>query len=230
MKPLILVVDDDADLQRLVQVALSRRGYRVLSASDGLQGLRLLYEERPDLVVLDVMMSKMDGWEALGRIRELSSLPVLMLTALGETADLVRGLEQGADDYVVKPFQMEELVARIEALLRRSQEAVEDTNHLLCIDDGNLLVDTHSRRVTVRGSEVRLTPTEYRFLVYLAQNAGRVMTYENILANVWDSTYEGGDKNVKVYATYVRRKIEQDPKNPRYIQSEWGIGYFMPKL
>jgi DNA-binding response OmpR family regulator len=230
MKPKILVIDDDADLQRLVQVALARRGYQVLSACDGLQGLRLLYEERPDLVVLDVMMSNMDGWEALGRIRELSSVPVLMLTALGETADLVRGLNQGADDYVVKPFQMEELVARIEALLRRSQEAAEDGSYLLSIDDGNLLIDTHSRRVTVRGNEVRLTPTEYRFLVYLAQNAGRVMTYENILASVWDATYEGGDKNVKVYATYVRRKIEQDPKNPRYIQSEWGIGYLMPKL
>jgi DNA-binding response OmpR family regulator len=230
MKPKILVIDDDADLQRLVQVALERRGYQVLSASDGLQGLRFLYEDRPDLVVLDVMMSNMDGWEALGRIRELSSVPVIMLTALGETADLVRGLNQGADDYVVKPFQMEELVARIEALLRRSQEAAEDGSYLLSIDDGNLLIDTRSRRVTVRGNEVRLTPTEYRLLVYLAQNAGRVMTYENILASVWDVTYEGGDKNVKVFVTYLRRKIEQDPKNPRYIQSEWGIGYFMPKL
>ncbi len=226
----ILVIDDDADLQRLVQVALARRGYSVLSASDGLQGLRLLYAERPDLVVLDVMMATMDGWEALKRIREVSTLPVIMLTALGETTDLVRGLRQGADDYVVKPFHMDELAARIEALLRRYQESAEAGSHVLRFDDGNLQIDTHSRRVTVRGAEVHLTPTEYRFLLYLAQNAGRVMTYESILDNVWDATYEGGDKNVKVYATYLRRKLEQDPKNPRYIVSEWGVGYHMPKL
>jgi DNA-binding response OmpR family regulator len=218
MKPKVLIVDDDADLQRLVEVALSRRGYHMLSAADGLQGLRLLYEQRPDLVVLDVMMANMDGWQALQRIREVSNVPVIMLTALGETADLVRGLKQGADDYLVKPFQMEELAARIEALLRRSQEVADAESHI------------PGRRVTVRGEEVRLTPTEYRFLVYLAQNAGRVMTYDSILANVWDTSYEGGDRNVKVYATYLRRKLEEDPKNPRYIQSEWGVGYYMNKL
>jgi DNA-binding response OmpR family regulator len=230
MKPKVLIVDDDADLQRLVEVALSRRGYHMLSAADGLQGLRLLYEQRPDLVVLDVMMANMDGWQALQRIREVSNVPVIMLTALGETADLVRGLKQGADDYLVKPFQMEELAARIEALLRRSQEVADAESHILDFDGGNLRIDIPSRRVTVRGEEVRLTPTEYRFLVYLAQNAGRVMTYDSILANVWDTSYEGGDRNVKVYATYLRRKLEEDPKNPRYIQSEWGVGYYMNKL
>lgn len=230
MVPKLLVVDDEEDLQQLLRAMLERRGYQVLSASGGLQAIRMLYHERPDLVLLDVMMPGMDGWETLKRIREMSTVPVIMLTALGEVSHIVQGLQIGADDYISKPFDREELTARIEALLRRCTQPVDQAEQALSFDGGHLIIDPVCRRVVVRGQEVRLTPTEYRFLLYLAQNAGRVLTYENILANVWDVAYQGGDKNVKVYAIYLRRKIEPDPQHPRYICSERGIGYFMPKL
>jgi len=226
----LLVVDDEEDLQQLLRAMLERRGYEVLSASGGLQAIRRLYHERPDLVLLDVMMPGMDGWETLKRIREMSTVPVIMLTALGEVNHVVQGLQIGADDYVSKPFDREELIARIEALLRRSTQPVDQADQTLSFDNGHLIIDPVSRRVVVHGQEVRLTPTEYRFLLYLAQNAGRVLTYESILSNVWDVAYQGGDKNVKVYATYLRRKIEPDPQQPRYICSERGVGYYMPKL
>ena len=226
----LLVVDDEEDLQQLLRAMLERRGYEVLSASGGLQAIRRLYHERPDLVLLDVMMPGMDGWETLKRIREMSTVPVIMLTALGEVNHVVQGLQIGADDYVSKPFDREELIARIEALLRRSTQPVDQADQTLSFDNGHLIIDPVCRRVVVHGQEVRLTPTEYRFLLYLAQNAGRVLTYESILSNVWDVAYQGGDKNVKVYATYLRRKIEPDPQQPRYICSERGVGYYMPKL
>jgi len=209
----LLVVDDEEDLQQLLRAMLERRGYEVLSASGGLQAIRRLYHERPDLVLLDVMMPGMDGWETLKRIREMSTVPVIMLTALGEVNHVVQGLQIGADDYVSKPFDREELIARIEALLRRSTQPVDQADQTLSFDNGHLIIDPVCRRVVVHGQEVRLTPTEYRFLLYLAQNAGRVLTYESILSNVWDVAYQGGDKNVKVYATYLRRKIEPDHNN-----------------
>ncbi|HSJ59129.1 MAG TPA: response regulator transcription factor, partial [Anaerolineae bacterium] len=131
---------------------------------------------------------------------------------------------------VVKPFHRDELVARIEALLRRAQMPVTGVPQLLSFDGGKLVIDPEARRVTVCGQEVRLTPTEYRFLLYLAQNAGRVLSYGQILDNVWGADYQGGDKNVKVYAVYLRRKIEADPQNPKYVLSEWGVGYYMPRL
>jgi two-component system KDP operon response regulator KdpE len=228
--PKLLVVDDEEDLQQLLRAMLERRGYEVLNASGGLQAIRLLYHERPDLILLDVMMPNMDGWETLKRIREMSTVPVIMLTALGEVAQVVQGLQIGADDYISKPFDREELVARIEALLRRCTQPVDQAAQAFSFDHGQLIIDPVCRRVVANGQEVRLTPTEYRFLLYLAQNAGRVLTYESILANVWDMAYKGGDKNVKVYATYLRRKIEPDPQRPRYICSERGIGYYMPRL
>jgi len=230
MVPKLLAVDDEEDLQQLLKAMLERRGYEVLCASGGLQAIRLLYHERPDLVLLDVMMPGMDGWETLKRIREMSTVPVIMLTALGETPHIVQGLQTGADDYISKPFDREELTARIEALLRRCSQPVDQLDQALSFDHGQLIIDPVGRRVVVHDKEVRLTPTEYRFLLYLAQNAGRVLTYESILANVWDVAYQGGDKNVKVYATYLRRKIEPDPQQPRYICSERGVGYYMPKL
>jgi len=226
----LLVVDDEEDLLLLLRATLERRGYEVLCATGGLQAIRLLYHERPDLILLDVMMPGMDGWETLQRIREMSTVPVIMLTALGGVTHVVQGLQIGADDYVSKPYDREELTARIEALLRRCTQPAEQTDQALSFDHGHLVIDPVGRRVVVRGEEVQLTPTEYRFLLYLAQNAGRVLTYDSILANVWDVAYKGGDKNVKVYVSYLRRKIESDPREPRYICSERGIGYYMPKL
>jgi len=230
MAPKLLVVDDEEDLQQLLRAMLERRGYEVLSAGGGLQAIRMLYHDRPEPALLDVMMPGMDGWETLKRIREMSTVPVIMLTALGEVSHVVQGLQTGADDYVAKPFDREELVARIEALLRRCTLPLDQADQVLSFDHGNLIIDPVCRRVVVHGEDVRLTPTEYRFLLYLAQNAGRVLTYESILTNVWDVAYQGGDKNVKVYATYLRRKIEPDPQQPRYVCSERGVGYYMPKL
>jgi two-component system, OmpR family, KDP operon response regulator KdpE len=230
MPPKLLVVDDDDGLRLLLQTTLPREGYEVLTAGSGVEGMRLLFSQQPDLVLLDLMMPGMDGWEMLERIREVSTVPVIMLTAVDGVPQRVRGLTRGADDYVVKPFHRDELVARIEALLRRAQTPVVEAPQLLSFDEGKLVIDPAARRVAVCGQDVRLTPTEYRFLLYLAQNAGRVLSYGQILDNVWGSDYEGGDKNVKVYAVYLRRKIEADPQNPRYVLSEWGVGYYMPRL
>ncbi len=230
MQTKLLLIDDDDSLRLLLGTTLQSRGYDVITAHNGLEGLRLLYQQQPDLVLLDVMMPEMDGWEALERIRQVSTVPIIMLTAVAGVPHRVRGLTRGADDYIVKPFHHDELIARIEALLRRSQTPIQEPDRVLSFDQGTLVIDTLSRRVIARGQEARLTPTEYRFLLYLAQNAGRVLTYSQILDNVWGADYEGGDKNVKVYAVYLRRKIEEDPQQPRYILSEWGVGYYMPKL
>ena len=230
MSPKLLIIDDDDGLRLLLRTTLEPKGYEVATAGSGLEGLRLLYQEQPDLVLLDVMMPEMSGWETLERIRQVSTVPVIMLTAIDGVPNRVRGLTRGADDYVVKPFHHDELAARIEALLRRSHTPAEEPDEVLRFDSGALVIDALSRRVTVRGEEVRLTPTEYRFLLYLAHNAGRVLTYSQILDNVWGADYEGGDKNVKVYAVYLRRKIEADPQEPRYVLSEWGVGYYMPRL
>ena len=230
MLPKLLIIDDDDGLRLLLRTTLEPRGYKVVTAAGGLEGLQMLYKEQPDLVLLDVMMPEMGGWETLERIRQVSTVPVIMLTAIDGVPNRVRGLTRGADDYVVKPFHHDELAARIEALLRRSHMPVKEAKEVLRFDCGALVIDALSRRVTVRGEEVRLTPTEYRFLLYLAQNAGRVLTYSQILDNVWGADYEGGDKNVKVYAVYLRRKIEEDPQEPRYVLSEWGVGYYMPRL
>lgn len=230
MQPKVLIIDDDEGLRLLLRATLESRGYEVSSASSALEGLQLFHQEQPDVLLLDVMMPDMDGWEALERIRQVSNVPIIMLTAIHGIPSRVRGLSRGADDYLVKPFHHDELAARIEALLRRSQSPAEEPDRILRFDQGALVIDTQSRRVVVRGQDVRLTPTEYRFLRYLAQNAGQVLTYSQILDNVWGADYEGGDKNVKVYAVYLRRKIEEDPQDPRYILSRWGVGYYMPKL
>jgi len=230
MQPKVLIVDDDDDLRLLLTDILESEGYGVITASSGSEGLRSFHEQQPELVLLDVLMPVMDGWEVLERIREVSNVPILMLTAIHGVPSCVRGLSRGADDYLVKPFHQDELAARIEALLRRSQTPAQEPERILRFDQGALLIDTQSRRVVVRGEDVELTPTEYRFLCYLAENAGTVLSYSQILDNVWGADYEGGDKNVKVYAVYLRRKIEEDPQDPRYILSKWGVGYYMPKL
>jgi DNA-binding response OmpR family regulator len=230
MQPKLLVIDDDDGLRLLMAATLESRGYDIVTASSGLEGLRLFHQEQPDVVLLYVMMPEMDGWEVLERIRQVSTVPIIMLTAIHGVPSRVRGLSRGADDYLVKPFHHDELAARIEALLRRSQTPAQEPDQIVRLDQGALVIDMQSQRVVVRGKDVRLTPTEYRFLCYLAQNAGEVLTYSQILDNVWGADYKGGDKNVKVYAVYLRRKIEKDPQDPRYILSKWGVGYYMPKL
>lgn len=226
----VLVVDDSHDTTWLLKRTLTEENYEVEIAFDGREGLRLAYQFRPNLVLLDVMMPDMDGWTTLHRLREFSDVPVIMLTAVGGEQNLVQGLDSGADDYITKPFGMEELKARIRAVLRRRGITESSSSALLRPGDGELVIDPASQQVTVRGEVVGLTPTEYRLLLCLAYNAGRVLTPEQILDNVWGPGYEDSTANVKLYIWYLRRKIEADPGQPRYILTKRGAGYYMSDI
>ena len=226
----ILVVDDSKDTTWLLRRTLTDENYEVEIAQNGLDGLRLAYHFRPDLVLLDVMMPDMDGWTTLRRLREFSEVPVIMLTAVGGEKSLVQGLDSGADDYVTKPFSMEELKARIRAVLRRKGLSEADSSPLLQFDGGQLIIDPSSQEVIVRGDVVDLTPTEYKLLLCLAYNAGRVLTADQILDNVWGPGYEDSAANVKLYIWYLRRKIELDPADPCYVITKRGTGYYLADI
>lgn len=223
----ILVVDDSHDTTWLLKRTLTEEDYDVEIALNGLEGLRLAYNYRPDLVLLDVMMPDMDGWTTLRRLREFSEVPVIMLTAVGGETSLVQGLDSGADDYITKPFGMEELKARIRAVLRRRGLDDASQSPSLQFDGGQLIIDPASQEVSVRGEVVDLTPTEYRLLLCLAYNAGRVLTSDQILDNVWGPGYEDSAANVKLYIWYLRRKLEIDPRQPHYILTKRGTGYYL---
>ncbi len=225
----VLVVDDDPALLPLIEYTFAREGYEVLTACDGKEALREFFAHKPDLVILDIMMPRMDGWETCRRIREVSDAPIVMLTARGQDEDIVRGLEYGADDYLTKPFSIKVLLAHARAVLRRAAlppaEYAEPTTYA----DDFLTIDLKERRVTVGGEQVKLTATEYRLLAYLVQNAGQVLTFTQILQNVWGWEYQDDLDYVRVYVWHLRQKLEQDPKNPRYIQTEIGVGYRFEK-
>jgi two-component system, OmpR family, KDP operon response regulator KdpE len=226
----ILIVDDAPELTLLLKLALSREGYQVETANDGLEGLRKAYDLRPDLILLDIMMPGMSGLEMLSRFREFSEVPVIMLTALGKTDAKIDGLNKGADDYVTKPFDTDELKARIRALLRRAALSAPKENQILSFDGGQLAIDLYARHVTVGGEPASLTPTEYKLLLYLAHNAGTVLTFDQILNEVWGPGYEDNPDVVKVYIRRLRTKIEPDPSNPRYILSHRSTGYCLAKI
>ena len=223
----VLVVDDERRYRELLEMDLSRRGYRVYTAADGLRALQLVEETSPDLVLLDVMLPDLDGYEVCRRIREVSSVPVIMLTARVEEADKVRGLRIGADDYVTKPFSAIELLARVEAVLRRAESA----QHVQArpFESGALRVDFSERRASVDGRDMELTAAEFRLLSELAQNAGRVMVHDELLHRVWGSGYEGASELLHTAIRRLRVKIEADPTRPRYILTKRGIGYFLPR-
>jgi two-component system KDP operon response regulator KdpE len=226
----ILIVDDSQDTTWLLKRVLTEEGYAVQLAHDGREGLRQAFDYRPDLVLLDVMMPDMDGWTMLSRLREFSDVPVIMLTAVGGEQSMVQGLDGGADDYVTKPYGMEELKARVRAVLRRRGVSESGRSKLLQFDGGNLCLDPASQKVTVRGELVNLTPTEYRLLLCLAYNAGRIVTSQQILDNVWGPGYEDSIANVKLYIWYLRRKIEADPRDPQYILTARGTGYYLSDI
>jgi DNA-binding response OmpR family regulator len=225
----ILLVDDEPDIVWLLNHTLTQEGYEVQSAPNGVEGLRLAYAFQPDLVLLDIMMPAMDGWDVLRRLREFSDVPVIMLTVVSGEDNLVEALEIGADDYVTKPFTLEELRARVRAVLRRTALSPSEGSQRLSFDDGRLVIDPASQRVTVRGRVVDLAPTEYRLLLFLAYNAGQVLTHQQILDNVWGLGYEDSLPSIKVYVQRLRRKIEADPRHPAYIQTKRGTGYFLRK-
>ena len=223
---LILIVDDEARMRRFMQMNLDLEGYRVIEASNGLEAIDRVREDLPDLVLLDVMMPEMDGFEALSIIRETSTVPVIMLTVRDDEDDKVKGLSLGADDYVTKPFSPRELASRIQAVLRRIEmdSPAPSGKSLITVDD-YLQIDFSRRVVIVNGKEVKLRPTEYRLLYHLVNNAGRTLTHEMILSKVWGYEYRDESQYVRLYITYLRQKIEPDASNPKYILTERGVGY-----
>jgi DNA-binding response OmpR family regulator len=226
MSELVLVIDDDATLLGLMAEHLSRAAYRVITAVNGTTGLETFSDHHPDLVILDVMMPRMDGWTVCERLREISDVPIIMLTAKGEEQDRLRGFRLGVDDYVVKPFSFAELVARVGAILTRSRRALPET-HLAPIVRGDVVIDLAERRVTRNGKPVRLTPTEFRLLAALAEQPGHTIAPKDLLVQVWGSEYADDVENVKRYIHYLRRKLEADVEHPQLILTERGFGYYL---
>ena len=223
-KTSILIVDDDPRLIRFVRANLESVGYEVLVAVESGAALQLLDKDMPDLAILDVMLPGMDGFELCQRIRQASTIPIIMLTAKAEETDKVKGFRLGADDYLTKPFGVEELLARVEAVLRRTKYPEERVAPptFSYID---FSIDFLRHRVTVRGEEVSLTPTEYRLLFQLAKNAGRVMFHEELLSKVWGTDYQNELEYLRAYVRHLRQKTEANPRQPEYILSKPGIGY-----
>jgi len=231
-KPTILIADDDPQLLRLMMRNLQLEGYEVLAASDGQQALEQIEQKSPDLVLLDVMMPKLDGFSVCHRVREFSAVPIIIVTARGQDQDKVRGLDLGADDYLAKPFSVEELVARARAVLRRSQLSAKESAQGLqaTMTTGNLTIDYSQHLATLADKELALTPTEYRLLAYLAQNAGRILTQDLLLEQVWGAEYLGESHLLQVTINRLRHKIEADPTSPHYILTKVGVGYALAML
>jgi two-component system KDP operon response regulator KdpE len=224
MKRRILVVDDESRMRRFVRMNLDLEGYEVLEAENGLVALQKVRDEMPDLVILDVAMPDLDGFETLERLREFASVPVIMLTVKGDEEDRVRGLDLGADDYIAKPFSPRELSSRIRAVLRRAEPTRPGSTEPLVIDE-DLAIDFPRREVIVRGEHVKLRPTEYRLLLHLVENAGWIVQGETLLSKVWGPEYRDDNQLLRLYINYLRKKIEPDLANPRYILTERGVGY-----
>jgi len=220
----ILVVDDEERMVRFIRLNLEHDGFEVVEAFSGQQAMDRLRETLPDLVLLDVMLPDIDGFEVLRLIRENNEVPVIMLTAKGEEDDRVQGLELGADDYVTKPFSPRELVSRARAVLRRTDSARGQSSGGIEVDD-RLKIDFDRREVWVENELVKLRPTEYRLLYHLVQNAGWVISHDQILAKVWGYEYRDEPHYVRLYVNYLRQKLEENPAKPKYILTERGVGY-----
>lgn len=221
----VLVVDDEPRMIGFIRMNLELEGYQVLEAHTGLEALEIIRTQLPDLVLLDVMMPELDGFETLRMLREFSSIPVIMLTAKGEEDDKVYGLELGADDYVTKPFGSRELSSRVRAVLRRAEMPSASPEQAVLRIDDRLSVDFNRREVIVAGEHIKLRPTEYRLLYHLIENAGWTVPHEQLLAKVWGYEYRDETHYVRLYVNYLREKIEEDPSNPKYILTERGVGY-----
>jgi len=227
----ILLVEDEEKLRELVKFWLERAGYRCSDAANGRTALRLFYEMHPDLVLLDLALPEMDGWQLCERIREVSQTPIIMLTATGEEASKVRGLQMGADDYVTKPFGFPELLARVEAVLRRTGHPRSGVagQPLDVYRYGELVLDVQAHRATLAGAEIKLTPIEFRLLAFLMQHPGQLLTHRQILEGVWGETYVGDIDSLRIYIRSLRKKLESE-SGPDYIATEHGLGYrFLPR-
>jgi two-component system KDP operon response regulator KdpE len=227
----VLVIDDDPGFLRLVEQILTQKGYEVLQASNGQEGLRLLFAHKPDLVLLDVVMPRMDGWQTCTRIRDISDIPIIMLTGKHNTEDdIVRGLDYGADDYLFKPVGNRELVARVRAVLRRAAlPAVAETRETITYGDDYLTADIDERKVMVNGERIKLSPREFRLFAILVENTGRILTHKQLLEKVWGWEYTDDVDYIRIYISHLRQKIEPDPSLPKYIITEPGVGYCFQK-
>ncbi len=227
----VLVIDDDAAFLRLVEQIFTQKGYVVLKAGNGQEGLRLLFAHKSDIVLLDVVMPVMDGWQTCNRIRDVSDIPVILLTGKQRAEDdIVRGLDYGADDYLLKPVGDRELVARVRAVLRRAElPPPPEARREITYGDDFLTVDVAERKVMVNGKQVKLTPREFRLFALLVENAGRILTHKQVLEKVWGWEYTDDLDYVRIYISHLRQKIEPDPALPRYIMTEPGVGYYFQK-
>lgn len=219
----ILVVDDEPRMIGFIRMNLELEGHQVIEAHSGLEALDAVRTQLPDLILLDVMMPELDGFETLRMLREFSDIPVIMLTAKGEENDKVYGLELGADDYVTKPFGPRELSSRIKTIFRRLEKPT--TEEAILVVDERLSVDFNQREVIVNGEHIKLRPTEYRLLYHLIKNAGWTVPHDQLLQKVWGYEYRDEAHYVRLYVNYLREKIEEDPSNPKYIITERGVGY-----
>ena len=225
----ILVCDDDKEIVEAIEIYLTQEGYEVLKAYDGEEAIQTLKKEHVDLLIMDVMMPRLDGIRATLKIREENSLPIIILSAKSEDADKILGLNIGADDYVTKPFNPLELVARAKSQLRRYTQlgsTVQDEKN----EVGGLSINDELKEVTVDGESVRLTPIEYNILLLLVKNQGKVFSIDQIYENIWNEEAIGADNTVAVHIRHIREKIEINPKEPRYLKVVWGVGYKIEKL
>ena len=223
----LLLIDDDVSFCAAMRLIFTRKGFQVEMAHNAISGLQKAYALKPDLVILDIMLPDMDGWQTCRRFREMSDVPIIMLTALGSEENVVKGLNLGADDYIVKPVAVNELIARIRALLRRSSRpnSTERKHREPIFTYDYLVVDFDKYEVTVAGKKVKLSPTEFRLLSVLSRHQGRLLPHEYLLSEVWGPEYVSEEEYLRLYISYLRRKVEKDPSKPSLIHNEWGVGY-----
>lgn len=222
----VLLIDDDPATCNLYQITLERLGFDVKTAYNGIDGLKLAYEHQPEIILLDIMMPELSGWDTCQRLRQMCNVPIIMLTALKQQEAIIKGLEMGADDYLVKPVTNTELAARMKAVLRRSNNSVTDFNDQdKVIKESHLIINVDKREVKSRGKRINLTPTEFRLLATLAQNRGRVLSRNFLIKHVWGEEYLDQKQYLHVYINYLRNKIEDDPNQPRLIQNVRSVGY-----
>ena len=220
----ILVVDDDKEIVKAIGIYLKNENYEILKAYDGEEAIKIINNEKVDLIILDIMMPKKNGIETLEEIRKDKNIPVILLSAKSEDIDKINGLNYGADDYITKPFNPVELIARVKALLRRSKHVNIDIKESIVQNDG-LIINDELKKVTVDGKETKLTPTEYNILLFLTKNKGKVYSIEEIYTNVWDEESYAAENIIAVHIRHIREKIEINPKEPKYLKVIWGVGY-----
>ena len=241
----VLIIDDDVDLLQLASLIFKKAGAEVITAHDGLDGLSKFFTHHPNLIILDVMMPGSNGFDVCQRIRQVSDDPLIMLTSLNQEQDMLQGLAAGADDFLSKPFNPDILLARAQTVLRRAQRSNSHNGNghngyqshnghngnsaSFSYNDGYLNIDMEKHVALINGKRIKLTPVEFRLLVYLARNAGKLLTFEKILVNVWGNEYRGSMEHVHVYISHLRKKVEEDAKNPRYIMTIHGMGYIFEK-